>query len=339
MIRLICFWAVVVASVLAAPTASAQSLTFTNPIAASGADPWIVYHDGWYYFTATESTRIDIRKAKSLATLTSAKPVTIWRAPETGPYSRAIWAPEFHRIKDKWYVYFTGTTEDNSDTNRRIYALESKTGDLQGEFTFKGKVAVPDNDEYAIDGTLFQQGEKFYFLWSGREKSAAGAQNIYIAPMSNPWTINGPRVQLSTPEHAWEKHGWLVNEGPEVLQNNGKTFVVYSGSGFTTPNYSLGLLEHLGGDLLDAKQWKKHPQPVFTQYEGADGKVYGPGHNGFFKSPNGKEDWIVYHARNTSQTVAHGRTARAQKFTWNADGTPNFGHPIPPGIALPLPAE
>jgi GH43 family beta-xylosidase len=54
-----------------------------------------------------------------------------------------------------------------------------------------------------------------------------------------------------------------------------------------------------------------------------------PGHNGFFKSPNGTEDWIVYHAWPTSAGQGAGgeRSARAQKFTWNSDGTPNFGSP------------
>ncbi|WP_030438051.1 hypothetical protein [Actinoplanes subtropicus] len=29
---------------------------------------------------------------------------------------------------------------------------------------------------------------------------------------------------------------------------------------------------------------------------------------------------------------------RAQKFTWNADGTPNFGSPVGLGVALPVPS-
>jgi GH43 family beta-xylosidase len=67
--------------------------------------------------------------------------------------------------------------------------------------------------------------------------------------------------------------------------------------------------------------------------------VYGPGHNGFFKSPDGTEDWIVYHA-NASATAGCdvNRTTRAQKFTWNSDGTPNFGVPQPLSANLPVPS-
>ncbi len=328
----------VFASMLSPGLIAADALTFTNPIVLGGADPWIAVRDGWYWFTATAGNRVEIRKARTLAGLAQAEPKTIWQASETGPESRDIWAPEFHRVGDRWYVYFTATDEKRTDANRRIYALESVTDDLQGEFVEKGKVAVPGNDEYAIDGTLFQHPDgKLYFLWSGRERSEKGPQNIYIAPMSNPWTISGPRVRLSTPDHPWEQHGWHVNEGPEVLHRDGKTFVVYSGSGFTTPEYALGLLTHQGGDPLDPNAWAKSAKPVFKAYAGADGAVYGPGHNGFFLSPDGTEPWIVYHAWDKADTRGLKRSARAQRFSWRADGTPDFGTPIPPGVAIAVP--
>jgi len=80
-----------------------------------------------------------------------------------------------------------------------------------------------------------------------------------------------------------------------VLQRNGKTFIVCSAGHCPTPDYKLGMLTYNGtGDPLDSASWVKSPNPVF-QRSNANG-VYGPGHNGFFKSPDGTEDWIVYHA-------------------------------------------
>jgi len=68
-------------------------------------------------------------------------------------------------------------------------------------------------------------------------------------------------------------------------------------------------------------------------------RAHGPGHNGFFKSPDGTEDWIVYHANNSATGGCDMNwTTRAQKFTWNADGTPNFGTPIALGAQLPVPS-
>jgi len=197
-----------------ADTTPSTPLTFRNPIVTPGADPWIMFKDGWYWFTATAGDRIDIRKSRTLAGLGEAPPVTIWRAPATGPKSRDIWAPEFHWASNRWHVYFTATDEQRTDANRRIYALESVTDDLEGAFTEKGRVTVPGDDHYAIDGTLHQRPDgKLFFLWSGRERSEKGPQNIYIAPMSNPWTLSGPRVKLSTPDRAWESTAGTSTKG------------------------------------------------------------------------------------------------------------------------------
>ena len=68
--------------------------------------------------------------------------------------------------------------------------------------------------------------------------------------------------------------------------------------------------------------------------------VFAPGHNCFFVSPNGKEDWILYHANSHKGDGCGGkRSPRAQKFTWNTDGTPNFGEPVAAGVKLNVPAK
>ena len=306
----------------------------TNPIVAPGPDPWVVYHDGWYHFTATAGDRIAIRRARTLAGLGKAEAVTVWRAPRTGPNSRDIWAPEFHRIEGRWFLYYAATTEDRSDANRRVFVLESAGDDLFGPYLDRGPMV--GIDEYAIDGTVDRHDDgQLYFLWSGREKSEKGPQNLYIARLKNPWTLDGPRVRISRPEHDWEQHGWEVNEGPEVLHRGGRTFVVYSASGFSTPEYCLGLLTHRGGDLLDPKAWVKAKRPVFG---GVEGRVFGPGHNGFFRSPDGREDWILYHARDQAESRGESRSARGQPFTWDADGNPQFGRPLPRGVTIPGPS-
>jgi GH43 family beta-xylosidase len=70
---------------------------------------------------------------------------------------------------------------------------------------------------------------------------------------------------------------------------------------------------------------------VFVPQERDEDKPSGPRRNSFFKSPEGMADWIVYPAWGW-------RVTRAQRFTWRADGTPDFGRPIPPGEAIPVPA-
>jgi GH43 family beta-xylosidase len=97
------------------------------------------------------------------------------------------------------------------------------------------------------------------------------------------------------------------------------------------------LIADAKSDLLDPHSWKQYPRPVFERDN--DNQVFGPGHCGFFKSPDGTEDWIVYHAKTTSAYTYAGRTTRAQKFTWNADGTPDFGVPLPLSAVIKEPSN
>jgi GH43 family beta-xylosidase len=55
------------------------------------------------------------------------------------------------------------------------------------------------------------------------------------------------------------------------------------------------------------------------------------------KSPDGREDWIVYHAAR-HPGAGWNRDVRLQRLGWTKDGTPDFGVPVPPGVPLALPS-
>jgi GH43 family beta-xylosidase len=304
-----------------------QPGTLRNPLNLSGPDPWLTYYEGNYYLAATTGSSIlTMRKSPTLAGLKTAAPVQIYL--ETDP-SRCcnMWAPEFDQLDGPdglhWYFYYSAGTADTLD-NQHSHVLESAGTDPMGPYTYKARLFDPDNDTWAIDGSVMQLNDSLYFLFS----SWVGEyQSLYIAPMSNPWTISGSRVLISKAQYDWEKVGLNVNEGPVALQHDGKTFIIYSASFCATANYKLGMLTYNGGDPLSGDSWDKNPEPVFQRSD--ENGVFAPGHNGFFKSPDGTEDWIVYHANDSASGVCDpGRTTRVQKFTWNADGTPNFGIPV-----------
>lgn len=165
-----------------------------------------------------------------------------------------------------------------------------------------------------------------------------GTQSLVIAPLSNPYTLaSSTFTVISGPTLDWERSGSPVNEGPEPLYHDGRTFLTYSASSCPAADYKLGQLELTGTDPLSPASWTKKQTPVF-QHSDTNG-VHGPGHNGFFSSPDGTENWIVYHANSASNGgCGNGRTTRAQEFTWNADGTPNLGTPTALGTTLPGPS-
>jgi GH43 family beta-xylosidase len=204
--------------------AGCNSDTFHNPLLPGGADPWIFYHDGYYYYTNTLGDRLGLWKTTDITKLKTAEYRDVFIPPDNTPYSKELWAPEIMNIDGKWYFYFAA--DDGDHFNHRLFVLENPSPDpFQGKFTMKGQIVTDSSDNWAIDGSVFQQ----------------------------------------SPENS----------------------------------------------------------------------VYGTGHNCFFKSPDGTEDWILYHANDgPDYGCGDRRSPRAQPILWNTDGTPDFGKPI--SISTPI---
>lgn len=314
------------------PQKGSSSETFTNPVVADGADPWVIRWENHYLYCYSQDEKIWVNRAARLENIGGGTALVVWH-PEPGQsYSRELWAPELHYLDGKWYIYVAA--DDGQNANHRMYVLESTTQNPQEPFILKGKIKTSDN-RWAIDGTVLRMDAgQLYFIWSGWEGVVNICQNLYIAAMDNPWTVSGERVLISTPQYDWEKVGDpLVNEGPEVLRKGNTIHIIYSASGSWTDDYCLGRLTLTDDDPLQAKNWEKHPQPVFSKTD----RVFGPGHASFVKSPDGKEDWIIYHAAKHSG-AGWDRDIRMQKFRLREDDTTDFGRPVPAGVALQVPS-
>jgi GH43 family beta-xylosidase len=336
---LVAAWAPFLVVLLAGIGLRAEDLLFTNPLVEQRADPWVHLHDdGYYYLAATvpEYDRIELRRARRLEDLRSAAPRDIWRKHARGPMSHHIWAPELHHIDGHWYIHFAaGRAEAIWDI--RMYVLENRGANpLEGDWIEKGQIRTAW-ETFSLDATTFEHRGVRYLVWAQKDPDIRGNTNLYIARMDTPWSIVQPQVMLTQPEFEWEQIGYWVNEGPAVLIRNGRVFLTYSASA-TDANYCMGLLTaDEGADLLDRASWTKSPRPVFATWTVAG--QYGPGHNSFTTTPDGATDILIYHARNYGRIEGEAlrdpnRHTRAQVLCWNADGTPNFGTPVPDG---PLP--
>jgi len=315
-----------------APAVAIGETTVRNPLLANGADPWMQYYNGNYYLaTTTWTSQVVMRKAPTVNGLKTATPVYVW-ADTPADLCCNHWAFEFHRLNGpngtRWYLMYTSGVSACCD-GQKLRVLESAGDDPMGPYRFMG---TPMPSTWNIDGSYLTLNGQLYLLWS---EFQGADQSIWISRMTNPWTVTGSRVLISRPTLSWELQGGRVNEGPEVLQRNGRTFIVYSASSCNTQFYKLGLLSLNGSDPMQASSWVKAPNPVFQAANG----VFGPGHNGFFTSPNGAESWLVYHGNATStQGCGSTRSTRIQRFTWNSDGTPNFGSPVSTTTDIAVPA-
>ncbi len=317
--------------------------TFVNPI-YEGADPFVYKHtDGFYYFCQSEGDKgIAVWKSDKLTDKGVKR--LVWKAPDTGWNSEEVWAPEIHFLDGRWYIYYAADSGNNRD--HRTGVLQSKTEDAQGEYNDMGAVYTGDeyetktNSRWAIDATPLEMNDKLYLIWSGWNGANDDIQSLFIAEMSDPWTVVSSRVKIcENNTYPWERvsnnpNGKGLNEGAEVLKNGDKVYVIYSCSGSWEPTYKLGQLSiELGKDPMAPANWVKKSTPVCV---GTD-KVHGVGHCSFTKSPDDSEDWMVYHSK-ISTSGGWQRNVRIEKFTWNEDGSPKFNTPTPEGTILEKPA-
>lgn len=306
---------------------------FDNPLLPSGPDPWIVRDGDVFHYMGTHGDRLAIRTTRDLGQLEEAAEVTVWRPPASGPNARMIWAPELHRIEDKWYIYYTAMASDHGDgdddQHRSVFVLENANADpTRGEWRDRGRLAT---QHPGIDGTTFTVGDKRYFVYS----PYVGEDSVLaIVAMSNPWTLVGEETIIARPDQEWERQGGRqILEGPEFLAGpKGDLFLAYSGSACWSDDYAIGLLHAKpGSDPLDASAWKKAPEPILAK--NPQGNVHAPGHNGFFAMADGSS-WIVYHANpGPDMGCTAKRSPRIQQVHWNADGTPRLDAPVGRGVS------
>jgi GH43 family beta-xylosidase len=317
---------------------SSVRTTFSNPV-YDGADPWIIKKDKVYYSCFSSGNGISISRSGILTIRGETKKV--WTAPSMGWNKMNIWAPELHFFEGRWYIYYAAGEAGPPYIHQRSGVLRSENSDPFSNYTDMGMLYTGDNPDlksenrWAIDLCPFEYGDKLYAVWSGWIDDAATdktSQHLYIAEMESPVKMKSPRVKISSPEESWETGGPLdLQEGPAVLENNGSLFIVYSCRESWRVEYRLGILKlkERKSPLTDPMNWEKSG-PVFTG-------PYGAGHCSFTESPDGKEEWIIYHSKKDS-SEGWKRDVRMQPFRWGVDGFPEFGKAVNTGVEIPRPS-
>lgn len=309
--------------------APAQLKKYDNPIAEQRADPWVhKMEDGTYYLIATvpKYDRIVIRKANTINGLKDALEKVVWQKHDNGEMSHHIWAPELHRIDGKWIIYFAAGEVDNI-WKIRIWALSNSSDDpMNGEWIEEGRIFT-DKDSFSLDATTFKHKGNQYIIWAQNIGDEGHGTALVMSKMKDATTLKGKELVLTQPEFDWEKVKYNVNEGPAVLKRNGKIFISYSASA-TNHNYCMGLLWIDEKDnIMNIKNWHKSPGPVFYSNPAFD--RFGPGHNSFTTSEDGKSDVLIYHARDYKEIEGPelsdpNRATRARIIQWTESGFPDF---------------
>ncbi len=332
--------------------------TFTNPLLEK-SDPFLFYHDGYYYLTGSAANGITICKAANIGDLKY--------VPYEKVYSSSVksnWSAEIHHYTDEevgvgnggWYCYIGSPEDGEENATRRMYVIKCLDGDnlmgrwgnpVTGEVNVPERVVAPDVKNYenwwgAGQSSIRINGKVYALFVSevGRE-TADFHQTINIMEMENPWTLKGQASVICVPEYDWEKHGYAYNpnaagkkaypavvEGATALYgDDGTVFLTYTGSGVWTTEYQIGYMKFLGGDPLDAKNWQKNPTSVLYK----SNEICGTGHGSFVNDTSG-QTWICYHAYMGTNTSGD-RVAVAEPVKADKNGVV-IGNGT--GIAAPL---
>ena len=212
------------------------TMTFQNPIRSNGADPWLFFHDGFYYYVATASSRLAIYKAANIGDLATT-PGTVIYAPEAGKeWSKNLWSPEIHYFSAAdvgeadagWYCFLGSDSGDGKETGggfggQRAYVIKCLDGDnllgrwghpVTGEVNVPQLVTFPDSDyndaELCGGCSVIRIGGKPYitFVSEVGRGTSDFHQVICIAKFKNPWTVVGTPTVICMPTYDWEKGGY-----------------------------------------------------------------------------------------------------------------------------------
>ena len=304
---------------------------FEFPICTDRADPCVCRWNGKYYYIATNDAdgnhTLYMRCADSLEGIRDAEEHLILDSTTYEGIGGLLWAPEFHVIDGRMYLFHACTPGPFFCEESHVMALREGGDPLKKEdWSRPMRVVRADGSdiceagkEITLDMTEFEWQGELYVIWSQRQflPKDLGAW-LYIAKLNRekPWMLASDTVVLSKPEYGWANNHTFVDEGPFALIRGDKLYVTFS-SAAVDSTYVVGLLQiEAGKDLLDPKNWYKNNYPLFTSrsYEGE----YGTGHNAYVIDEDGIT-WNTYHAR---PGVDGPRSTGIRRVHFDIDGEP-----------------
>ncbi len=306
---------------------------FEFPVAFDRADPCIAKWGEKYYFIATNDAdsnhTLYIREADTIPELVTAGETLILDSSTYPGIGGLLWAPEFHEIEGKLYIFHAATPGEFFWEESHVMELrEGGNPACREDWSRPRRVVKKDGSdlceagkEITLDMTCFLWEGDYYAVWSQRQflPKDLGAW-LYIAKLDpkEPWKLLTDPVALSKPEYGWANNHTFVDEGPFALIRGEKLYLTFSSAAVDT-SYVVGLMTiGKGGDLLDRGSWTKKNYPILTS-RSVRGE-YGTGHNAYVTDGDGTV-WNTYHARPGVDGV---RSSGIRRVHFDFEGEPRL---------------
>lgn len=261
-----------------------EVLSTTLPI----ADPYILLYDGTYYAYGTSiGNGFEVYYSDDLEYWKRSSSLALDEKDSYGDHN--FWAPEVYYIEKekKFYLFYS------AEEHICVATSDSPLG------PFKQDVQKPIREEGSIDTSVFFDDDGKAYLYFVRFNDG---NVIWCAELKdNLKEIKEETLtQCFAATEPWELILPKVVEGPSVIKQDGKYYLMYSGNGYTSQDYAIGFA------VADSPfgPWKKYDKnPILHKYKG----LVGVGHGAPFIDKEGH--WrYVFHAHK-SLTEIHPRDA------------------------------
>jgi beta-xylosidase len=315
-------------------------VTYQNPVwPGYFADPFVLEHQGAYYAYGTGATLLEA-DGRAFPVLTSTD-FAHWTyvggamEPLTDPAGTAYWAPEVAERDGRFYLYYSACGGDGDESHRLRVAIADHPA---GPFRDSGHLLLPEED-FTIDAHPFRDprdGRWYLFFAKDFFDGRVGTGTAVVALNDDMVSTSGaprPVVRATADWQIYERDralygrtwdAWHTVEGPFVVHHDGRYYCFYSGGPWTTPSYgvSYGVADTVMGPYRD--DWSQDGPTVLR---GLPGRVLGPGQNSVVRGPDGRTDFIVYHAWDPAHTA---RRMCLDPIDWTPEGPRAAGPTVDP---------
>lgn len=267
-------------------------------------DPGVLRDGSQYVLTCTSGGAADaypIYTSPDLVAWTPAGhvfPAGHWPSWASGDF----WAPEIHKVGTHYVVYFSARK-----TGGTLSVGAASAPSPLGPFTDIGHPLVTDPSMGLIDASEITATDGTpYVLWKEDGNAVGKPTPIHAQPLAPDGLSRvGSPSTLITNDQAWE--GPLV-EGPFMVSQGGSYYLFYSGNGYASTAYAIGVARAAS----PLGPFTKAGPPILV----TGGAWAGPGHCSVVDTPAG-DTTIVYHAWKAGAVgAAPGRLVLADLVAW-----------------------
>lgn len=276
-------------------------------------DPQIILFEGKYYCYATSHDKgFLVWESEDLVNW--GEPVLCFEAKDDHWAYKDYWAPEVIYHNGKFVMHYSGRQRSNDSLRLGVAVSDSPLG----PFVDVKNAPLFDYGYAAIDGSILVYQGKCYLYYSRdcSENLVDGVHTsqLYCVELDDTLTkvIGEPKL-VTTPEYEFERlclaSNWIWNEGPFVIEYNGKLVMNYSANHYASNDYSICIAT--SNDPMGPWVKEEKANPVLRARDG----MFGAGHNAFFYNKEG-ELMTSFHIQTDPEHPSGDRTVCIGRVTF-----------------------